>query len=141
MNPSLPFGVGWIFLFFEMVRTKKTKVLIIDDERDMCWILRKIFEDVGYKVAIAHKGREGIEKARKDSADLTILDLKLPDMNGLEVLPILRKVNPRMPVVVITAFGTPEMKEAALDLGANHFLDKPFRVEKILKVTREALKK
>ncbi|MCG2676411.1 response regulator [bacterium] len=122
-----------------MVKAKRTKVLIIDDERDMCWILRKVFEDVGYKVVTAHKGREGIEKARKDRADLAILDLKLPDMNGLEVLPTLKKINPKMSIVVITAFGTQEMKEAALDLGADHFLDKPFRVEKILKVTREAL--
>ena len=120
-------------------RGARVKILIIDDERDMCWILRKVFEDVGYKVVTAHKGREGIEKARKDSADLAILDLKLPDMNGLEVLPTLKKINPKMPVLVITAFGTPEMKEAALDLGAHSFIDKPFRVEKILKITREAL--
>lgn len=122
-----------------MVRAKRIRVLVIDDEKDMCWILRKIFEDVGYEVITAHKGQEGIEKARKDSADLAILDLKLPDINGLEVLSALKRINPRMPVVVITAFGTPEMNEAALDLGAYSFIDKPFRVENILKVTREAL--
>ncbi len=119
----------------------KVRILIVDDEKDMCWILSRIFTDIGYEVAITHSGKEAIAKAKKGHFNLAIVDLRLKDISGIKVLSRMRSLTPEMQIIMISAYGTPEIKDAVKEMGVYEFIDKPFRVERILKSARKALEK
>ena len=129
------------------VKPKTARVLIVDDEEDLCWMLTKILEDLNYEVLSAHTVKAALQHLQKDqqkgkSIRLTLLDVRLPDMGeagGLELLKKIKRLRPRMPVMVMSAFGDTAVKTTARQLGALAFLDKPFRVEKLLKLLREHL--
>ncbi|MBI3291699.1 MAG: response regulator [Elusimicrobia bacterium] len=119
---------------------KKETVLVIDDEADMDWMMTKILRNAGYQVVTARTGAEGIAKFQRTSPRIhfMVLDMRLPDRNGLEVLKQIKTMAPRTEVLMVTAFGTPECRKRAKALGALELLDKPFRVEKVLKAARLA---
>jgi DNA-binding NtrC family response regulator len=118
------------------------RVLIVDDEEGFCWTLRKVLEDLSYMVLAAHTPGQALKLVQSDQPiGLALLDLRLSDTGGTEGLDLLEKIkshSPRMPVILMSAFGTPELKKEAARLGALGFLDKPFRVEKLLQLMREA---
>lgn len=118
------------------------KILLIDDEEDMDWLLKKILNEAGYDVLTATTGKEGIEIFNMvfKEIDVVILDLKLPDMNGWDVLDNIRFSNPLIKVITITAFGTPEARKIAEEKEIYRFVDKPFKVEDMLKIVEEAFK-
>jgi DNA-binding NtrC family response regulator len=122
---------------------KAPRVLIIDDEGAFCWALTAILEDLNYVVLSARTPAQGLEHLQKDQQiGLALLDIRLSDVGGTEGLSLLERfkaLSPRMPVIVMSAFGTPELKREAARLGALGFLDKPFRVEKLLRLVREAI--
>ena len=119
------------------------RVLIVDDEEDLCWTLTKILEDLNYHVLSAHTGKAALRHLQKDqNIRLTLLDVRLPDMGeagGLALLKKVKRLRPKMPVILMSAFGAPKVKSQATRLGAVAFLDKPFRIEKLLKILRETL--
>lgn len=123
----------------EQIKEENVKVLIVDDERDMCWVLSRVFEDAGYKVITAVDGKETLTKVEKEEPELVILDVKLPDMGGMEVLSTIKKVKPEIGVIMISAYGTEEIRKKAMRIGAYDFIDKPFSVERILRTVKEAL--
>ncbi|MBN1164459.1 MAG: sigma-54-dependent Fis family transcriptional regulator [Candidatus Krumholzibacteriota bacterium] len=110
------------------------KVLIIDDEKAIRWSLGEALKNQGYDVEEADKGKKGIKLFMEDPADIVILDLKLPDSSGIEVLKVLREEDPELPVVMMTAYGEVETAVEAIKNGAYDFLLKPFQLEK-MKVT------
>jgi DNA-binding response OmpR family regulator len=111
----------------------KKKVLIVDDEKEICWLLSQALSEEGYQVSVAHSGKEGLSRVRKNGeVDLLVLDLHLPDMNGLDLLEQVRALGLQTPTVVITAFGDEESRERAAALGVRGFLDKPFEVSTLL---------
>lgn len=116
------------------------KILLVDDENDMDWVMSQILTDAGYEVETAKTGSEGLAKFLIDpkSVPFVILDVQLPDMNGLELLKKIKKIYSRTKVLMVTAFGTPELRKLARQAGALTVLDKPFRVEKVLKAARLA---
>ena len=118
-------------------REKNIKILIIDDESDMCWALSRVFEDAGYKAITAVNGKEALIKVEKEEPELVILDVKLPDMSGIEVLSTIKKVKPEIVVIMISAYGTEEIRKEAERIGAYDFIDKPFSVEGILLTVRK----
>ena len=124
------------------VDLKKKRVLVIDDQSDMGWIMSRIFHERGHKVIVSRSGKEGLKKFmdRKDF-DLIFLDIKLPDLNGLDVLKQIKKTCPEVKVIVITAFGSPEARQEALDRGASAFLDKPIQVAEMTRLADEVLSK
>lgn len=118
----------------------KKLVLLIDDENDMDWIMSRILTDAGYELITAKTGADGLDKFRRDykSILLVILDLRLPDMDGVDLLRQIKKISSKTKVLMITAYGTSESTKLAKRAGALDVLDKPFRVEKILKAARLA---
>ncbi|HEX8560733.1 MAG TPA: response regulator [Pyrinomonadaceae bacterium] len=115
------------------------RVLVIDDEPSVADALRVILEDEGFAVAVAASGREGLEQARRLAFHVTITDLRLPDMDGLEVLGAFRDGGVGGAVILITSYGTPEILARALDLGAVSFISKPFLPSDILRLITAAL--
>lgn len=123
------------------VETKEKTILVIDDEKDIGWIMSRIFHEQGHKVIVSQSGKKGLKKfmGLKDF-DLVFLDIKLPDLNGFEVLEQIKRVSPHTKVIMITAFGSPESREEALVRGASAFLDKPIQIDQMTRLVDEVLK-
>src|SRR5687767_3329061 len=115
------------------------RVLVVDDEPSVADALRVILEDEGFAVAVAATGREAIEQASRSAFRVTITDLRLPDMDGLEVISAFREVGVGGACILISSYGTPEITARALDLGAVGFISKPFRPSDILQLVAAAL--
>lgn len=127
--------MGKIEAYFRHPVNVPRKILLVDDEEDILWIMKKIVKEAGHKLITATTAREGIEKFRK-SKDLymAMVDLRLGNENGLAFIRKAKKINNRVKFVMITAFGDANVRAKARQLGARHFLDKPLKVEKILDI-------
>ncbi|HXG68153.1 MAG TPA: response regulator [Blastocatellia bacterium] len=119
--------------------SKRVGVLIIDDEVSVADALEIILGDNGYEVAVALTGRDGLEQMDARQFDVTITDLRLPDMTGLEVLSRIREKDPRALVIVITAYSTPEVVVESKRRGAYEVLSKPFRPSDVLTLISDGL--
>src|SRR5512137_221179 len=117
----------------------KETILVVDDERLVRWSLQQKLEQWGYHVSLAEDGATALGRAQLDNPDLITLDVKLPDMTGIEVLSELRSRNVHVPVVVITAFGVVDDAVRSLKLGAYDFIEKPINFEKLENALRNAL--
>lgn len=116
------------------------KVLIIEDEEKIARFIELELLHEGYKVVKADNGRSGLEIAEKGEVDLVLLDIMIPQINGLEVLRRLRKVSD-IPVIMLTARDAVMDKVSGLDAGADDYITKPFAIEELLARIRTALKK
>ncbi len=114
-------------------------ILIIDDEAEIRESLQTLLEFDGYEVDSAANGAEGISKLGERPFDLVLLDLALPDRNGIELLPEIRSLDPQISVIMITAYGTVEDAVRAMQSGATNFLQKPWDNEKLLADVRTAV--
>jgi two-component system nitrogen regulation response regulator NtrX len=117
----------------------KARILIVDDEDAIRSTLRMIFEYEGYDVVLAANGPTGLKIAERDAPDLILLDIKMPQMDGLEVLKQLKAAQPDVPVVILSGHGTVKTAVEATKLGAYDFIEKPPESERILLVARNAL--
>ncbi len=108
-------------------------ILIIEDEEDLCWLLSNTLKDKGYNVIIANTISEGTA-CLKESPDLIFLDLKLPDGDGMDILPKIKKISSGTLVTIISAYGSAERMEEARAKGVCSFIDKPFTEESILEL-------
>ena len=115
------------------------KILIIDDEEHMCWALDRAMRQEGYQTEVAYRGRDGLNLIREESPSLTILDLRLPDMDGLEVLKEAKAINPKLPIIMLTAHGTIETAIEAMKIGAADYITKPFDLEELKLVIKQNL--
>lgn len=113
-------------------------VLIIDDEQSVRLSLEAVFSSE-YRVRTAANGQEALEETERHSPDLAILDLMMPGMSGLDLLPQLKDLDPRLPVVVLSALHEVPQVVNAMQLGAAHYLTKPFNVDELRIVARLAL--
>ena len=115
------------------------KILIIDDEKAICNTLKEILQYEKYDVDIANDGEEGVKKAKAELYDLVLCDIKMPRMDGLEVLALLQQINPEMPVVMISGHGTIETAVDAIRKGAYDYISKPPDLNRLLITVRNAL--
>ena len=115
------------------------KILVLDDERSLCELLKVVFQKEGYEVLTTPSAKKAIEIAQGDDIDVVVSDIKLPEMNGLEVLKRLRKIKPELPVLMITAYGTIKEAVEALKMGAYDYIIKPFDVEELKVIVAKAL--
>lgn len=115
------------------------RILVIDDEEKMCWALERALSHEGYQVITATRGLQGICLARENEPSMVILDLKMPDIDGIEVLKKLKSINPNIPVIMITAHGTIDTAIEAMKIGATDYITKPFKLEKIKIQVKQAL--
>ena len=127
--------------FFELLLGFMAKLLIIDDERGIRNTLREILADEGHTVEVAENGKQGLEMAQQTAYDLIFSDIKMPEMDGLELLAALKEGEEAIetPVVMITGHGDVETAVQALKLGAYDFLLKPLDLNRILITTKNAL--
>ena len=116
------------------------KILIVEDEEKIARFIELELIHEGYKVIKADNGRIGLEIAERGEADLIILDVMLPELNGLEVLRRIRKVS-EVPIIMLTARDAVMDKVSGLDAGADDYITKPFAIEELLARIRTALKK
>lgn len=114
------------------------KILVVDDDRDIVETLSKILVEEGYGVAVAFDGEEALEKLKSENADVILLDLILPRLNGFEVLKEIREKyrDKWRPVIIISAKIELESVRKCYDLEADHYLTKPCTTENILRAIR-----
>jgi DNA-binding NtrC family response regulator len=117
------------------------KILIVDDEEGMRRLLAKVLTREGYETVTAASGSEALRQARGDQFDLVVTDIKMPEMDGLELLAELKATDPSLPVIAITAYGTVENAVQALRLGAYDYITKPFETDEIKLTVAKALER
>jgi DNA-binding NtrC family response regulator len=117
------------------------KILIVDDEPDMLRLLSMIIrEKTSYEVTTTNNPLEALEMAKKGGFDLLVADLKMPGLNGIELLESVKRFDEDIPTIIITAYGTVEAAVETMQKGAFDFMTKPFRKEQILFTIERALK-
>jgi DNA-binding NtrC family response regulator len=119
----------------------KSRILIIDDDENIRKVLQTILEDEGYIVDAADTAKKGIERSEKAFYNLALIDVRLPDMEGIELLSKLRNTKPKMRKIVVTGYPTLQNAISAVNKGADAYVMKPFEVEKILETIKDQLKK
>ena len=116
-----------------------SSILVIDDKDAMREMVSQTLTEEGYSVDSVSTGPEGLKKAKKKTYDLVITDMKMPEMDGLEVLTNIKDVNHDTEVIVMTAYGTIETAVTAMKMGAFDFLTKPFDTEHMLVLVEKAI--
>jgi DNA-binding response OmpR family regulator len=115
------------------------RILVVDDERNIRNNLGMVLEVEGYKVDTASNGEEALQRVKEGRYDIAFIDIQMPKMDGLELLRSLRGLRPKLPVVMLTAFGTVVRAVEAMKLGAVDFLEKPFDPKIIKLLCQEVL--
>lgn len=115
------------------------QILVVDDEALIRWSLAEVLADSGHQVEEAADGASAVALLRDhDAFDVVLLDYRLPDSNDLRLLETIRTLAPDSSVIMMTAFGTPEMVDGALRLGAYRVVPKPFDVHDMVRLVDEA---
>ncbi len=119
----------------------KANILVIDDEAEICEGLETLLRSEGFAVQAAASAQRGLDLLADQPFDLLLLDIKLPDRNGLELLQDLRRRDPYLPIIVITAYGAVDVARAAFKAGAQDYLTKPWNNEDLVAQVHQALEK
>jgi len=114
-------------------------MLVIDDEPSMQEVLKELLKDDGYEVTVASSGNEGLHKLEQSGYDLVICDVMMPDMNGLQTLEEIKKLEPEQMVIMITAYGSVEDAISAIKGGAFDYITRPYKNEVVLNAVRRAI--
>jgi len=119
---------------------EKKSILIVDDDKDILKSLKDILQSKGYTIGTAETGREAVEKSEDKFYNLALLDIKLPDMEGTELLTKMHRAIPRMMKIMVTGYPSLENAVESLNLGADAYIMKPVDPKNLLKVVEEKLK-
>ncbi len=117
------------------------RILIVDDDENIRKVLIAILEDKGYNIEAVGTAREAIRKTEKTHYNLALIDIRLPDMEGINLLTKIRDTTPRMRKIIITGYPTLQNAVEAVNKGADAYIMKPFDVEKVLSTIDEQLRK
>jgi DNA-binding NtrC family response regulator len=118
---------------------KKAKILIVDDDETITTTMKAILEDKNYIVEIATNGKQAIQKSNEKMYNIALLDIRLPDMEGVDLLKLLKEYNPRTRKIMITGFPTINNAVTAVNKQADAYLFKPIDVDKLLEIIKEQL--
>jgi len=122
-----------------MERIGDMTVLVVDDQKNMCWILSKVLSDAGFSVKTANTAEEARFIADKGGISAAIIDFRLPDGNGLDLFLDLRSQDRNIPCVLITSYGSSELQEKALKLGFDAYFDKPVDNHALIAIIKKFL--
>src|ERR1017187_6995613 len=111
---------------------KNAQILLLEDDISLAANLSDVLKEDGFKVTICHRGDEGLSRAGKEAYDVVLTDLRMPGLGGLELVKQLHEIQPRLPVVLMTAHGTIETAIEATKLGAYDYLQKPFEMQALI---------
>lgn len=114
--------------------------LIIDDDKDICVLLKKLLTEDGYNVEISTRPKQALRKIREKTYHVIILDLKMPDINGLDLLTKIKKINSDISVIILTAFPSVDSAVQTLKADAFDYVEKPFNIDKLRKTIKTALR-
>lgn len=117
------------------------KILLVEDEAQVVSFINKGLSEENFQVSVAFNGRTGVEMAKTMDFDLIVLDVMLPDINGLEVCKEIRSFDDNVPILFLTALGTPENVVMGLDQGADDYLVKPFKFIELLARIKSLLRR
>ncbi len=118
---------------------EKAKILIIDDEKLLRWSLEQNLTREGHEILSAESGSEGLDRFKEEMPDLTLLDIHLPDISGLEVLKEIKEIDRDSIVIMITAYGDIETAVKSIKMGAYDFVEKPFNMDKLNLLIKKSL--
>ena len=118
-----------------------SNILIVDDEQSYRQLLSLVFEGDGHTIRTAMNGREALAAIQEEPADVVISDVKMPDMDGIQLLGSVRETQPDLGVILMTAFASVETAREAFKLGADDFIQKPFDVEELKLIVKKTLEK
>ncbi len=119
---------------------KPIRLLLVDDEKGFVDVLSKRLEKRNIHVTQAYSGSEGIQLLRRSDFDVAVLDLKLEDMDGIEILKIFKKMDPNMPVIMLTGHGSEKASKEGLRYGAFDYLTKPHELAELVDKINEAVR-
>src|SRR4030066_1671359 len=119
---------------------EQTRIMVIDDEPLMRITVQDALAAEGYKVTTAETGEKGLTLQRVNPTDILITDLKLPDMDGIQILREVKTISPETQVIMITAYGTIDSAVTAMKEGASDYLTKPFAMDELLLIIRRLLR-
>ena len=119
--------------------TNKARVLVVDDDKSITEALALVLPDEGFDPVFAHNGREGLEQAKEGSFEAVVTDLRMPGLNGMELLQSIHQLKPKLPVILITAHGTTDTAIRAMQNGAFEYLLKPYDIPELLDVMKRAV--
>lgn len=114
-------------------------ILIIDDEPYIRFTMSMILKRAGYNAAVAANAREGFRQLKSQNFQLVLLDVHMPGVSGMQLLPEIRRHFPDLPVIILTGYGSSEIQESALRLGVGGFLQKPMEPSIILNRIKDTL--
>src|SRR5215472_10032256 len=119
---------------------QRTRLLVIDDDKKLCRLIKDYLEPLGYEVLTVHTGAEGLAKANAEKLDAVILDIMMPEMDGLEVLRRLRAAS-NVPVLMLTGLGEESDRIVGLEMGADDYLPKTFSTRELLARLRAVIRR
>lgn len=113
------------------------KVLIVDDQYGIRILLKEVLQKEGYETFLAANGMQAVEIVSEQKPDLVLLDMKIPGMDGIEILRKMKEVDPEIRVLIMTAYGELDMLKEATNLGALTHFSKPFDINKVRNLVKE----
>lgn len=119
--------------------SSKKKILIVDDEQNITWSMEKYLSKEGYFIATADSAKKGAELLNTSPFELVITDMKMPDVDGFQFLNWIKKNHTKSKVVIMTAFGSPSVRESAKQMGAYRYFEKPVDLNQLRKFINETL--
>ena len=120
---------------------EKKSILIVEDDKAIIQSLKDILQLEGYSVDTAENGREAIQKSKEKFFNMALLDIKLPDMEGTKLLTLMHEDLPKMVTIMVTGYPSLENAVEALNLGADAYVMKPIKPEKLIALIKEKLEK
>jgi DNA-binding NtrC family response regulator len=118
---------------------KHARILVVDDDENIRKTMKAILEDEGYIVDLAATGSEAIQKTKEKAYNIALLDIRLPDMEGIELLKLIKDTVPHTRKIMVTGYPSMQNAVAALNKNADAYLIKPVNVEKLLNTVKEQL--
>ncbi|MFC1589945.1 response regulator [Candidatus Omnitrophota bacterium] len=115
------------------------KFLVVDDEKGTCVQLKEFLENRGYKAFSANDGKSALDVTKKEEPNIVILDIRMPGLNGIEVLREIKKLNAKTRVIMLTGYEDETTRSISKELGASAYMTKPYNFEEILQVARKLI--
>jgi CheY-like chemotaxis protein len=113
------------------METRKKRILVIEDDREMRSLLQDFLEEEGCAVGCVEDGSEAFRKLAREKFDLIITDIRMPGLSGLDILPGLKQIQPGISIILITAFGSEDIEQRVLERGGDAYLEKPLHLEEL----------
>ncbi|MGI6551209.1 MAG: response regulator [Syntrophomonadales bacterium] len=115
------------------------RVLVVDDQKGVRRLLEELFKKEGYEVNVAVDGKDSVEKVKAYPPDIVLMDMKMPNMNGLEASQEIIKYDQTIPIIMMTAYGEMEVVQKALEVGVKKYITKPFDIIDLRNMVKEVL--